>query len=422
MSTSEKSEKKRQNQGIYPVEPKNQHETGGLSSHIWVLALLTLLAAVTLMAILAWAPIEPSLAWLAPTAVPTPIPTATLTPGQIAVGFEPQLRTALDNQNWDRAFELAGIMDSVDPASERVPEWYVLTHLHYGQALLEDGLPHEAQAQFDLAVGHIPDNPKALLWQETNALYIQGQEAVDISLWDEAISAFAQAQERMPDYPGISDRLLDAYRSKGRAALDNGDWIESIQALTFVHNRVEDPEVVGMLADAFREKGADLFKEGQHQQARADLETALSYRPDDGEAKAILDKVMYILFPPKRIEINISTQRFSAYEGDRLVYQFVTSTGLRGRDTAAGHFRVQSKIPLAYSSIWRLQMPYWLGIYWVGSVENGIHALPIRPDGSVMWGGLLGQRASYGCVILSTSAARSIYNWAEIGTKVDIHY
>jgi lipoprotein-anchoring transpeptidase ErfK/SrfK len=67
-------------------------------------------------------------------------------------------------------------------------------------------------------------------------------------------------------------------------------------------------------------------------------------------------------------------------------------------------------------------MPYWLGIYWVGNVENGIHALPIRTDGTVMWGGLLGQRASYGCVILSNAAARTIYYWADIGTPVRIYY
>ena len=149
---------------------------------------------------------------------------------------------------------------------------------------------------------------------------------------------------------------------------------------------------------------------------------SLSLNPDDAQARVHLDEVMYILFPPKRIEINISTQRFYAWEGDTLVYKFVTSTGLRGKDTAAGNFKILDKIPMAYSSIWRLEMPYWLGIYYVGNVENGIHALPIRPNGSVMWGGLLGQRASYGCVILSTEAARIIYNWVEIGTPVNIHY
>jgi lipoprotein-anchoring transpeptidase ErfK/SrfK len=65
-------------------------------------------------------------------------------------------------------------------------------------------------------------------------------------------------------------------------------------------------------------------------------------------------------------------------------------------------------------------MPYWLGIYWVKGIENGIHALPIRPNGTVMWGGLLGQRASYGCVILSTANAKRLYNWVDIGTEVKI--
>jgi lipoprotein-anchoring transpeptidase ErfK/SrfK len=83
---------------------------------------------------------------------------------------------------------------------------------------------------------------------------------------------------------------------------------------------------------------------------------------------------------------------------------------------------VLDKIPLAYSSIWQLEMPYWLGIYYVGGIENGIHALPIRPDGTVMWGGLLGTRQSYGCVILDTEVARQIYEWAEIGTPVEIRF
>ncbi len=145
-------------------------------------------------------------------------------------------------------------------------------------------------------------------------------------------------------------------------------------------------------------------------------------KPDDAEARQHLDRVMYVLFPPKRIEVNVSTQRFYAWEGDTLVYEFLTSTGLPGQDTATGHFKVLDKIPMAHSSVWRLDMPYWLGIYYVGNIENGIHALPIRPDGTVMWGGLLGQKASYGCIILSTEAARIIYNWAEVGTAVDIHY
>jgi len=39
-----------------------------------------------------------------------------------------------------------------------------------------------------------------------------------------------------------------------------------------------------------------------------------------------------------------------------------------------------------------------------------------------MWGGWLGTKQSYGCVILDTAAAKRVYDWAEICIPVDIHY
>ena len=98
------------------------------------------------------------------------------------------------------------------------------------------------------------------------------------------------------------------------------------------------------------------------------------------------------------------------------------STGGYGSPTVPGNYHVLDKIPNAYASTWNLQMPYWLGIYYAGTLENGIHALPILSNGQRLWEGYLGQRVSYGCVILSTEAARTLYHWAEIGTPVIIHY
>jgi tetratricopeptide (TPR) repeat protein len=261
-------------------------------------------------------------------------------------------------------------------------------------------------------------------------LYLAGREALVAGDWPAAVQALTQAYDLMPNYSDLPVRVVEAYRLQGQAAMAAKDWTAAIKALTEARARSqatlgqspEDTGLTDLLATAYRERGVTAQEQGDLQAARTDLEAALALRPGDEEAKSHYDAVMYILFPPKRIEINISTQRFYAWLGDELVYSFPTSTGLRGRDTAAGHFKVLDKIPMAYSSIWRLKMPYWLGIYYVGSIENGIHALPIRPDGSVMWGGLLGQKASYGCVILSTEAARIIYEWAEIGTPVHIHY
>jgi len=121
----------------------------------------------------------------------------------------------------------------------------------------------------------------------------------------------------------------------------------------------------------------------------------------------------------KRIVVDISEQRMYVWQGDTLVWNFVTSTGLDGYPTRRGSFQVQSRIPNAWSSAWQLWMPYWLGIYWAGGSENGIHALPII-NGQTLWEGYLGSPISYGCVVLSAADAERLYGWADIGTAVDI--
>ncbi|MEK7325730.1 MAG: LysM peptidoglycan-binding domain-containing protein [Chloroflexota bacterium] len=124
----------------------------------------------------------------------------------------------------------------------------------------------------------------------------------------------------------------------------------------------------------------------------------------------------------KTILVDISEQHMYVYEGGGLIWSWVTSTGERGRDTVPGNFSVLNKIPNAYAYTWNLQMPYWLGIYWAGSLQNGIHALPILSNGETLWAGWLGTPVSYGCVILSTENAATLYNWAEVGTPVKIQW
>jgi len=124
----------------------------------------------------------------------------------------------------------------------------------------------------------------------------------------------------------------------------------------------------------------------------------------------------------KRIVIDLSEQHMYVYQDGGLLYSWVTSTGMPGAATIPGNFQVLTKLPNAYAYTWGLQMPYWLGIYWAGSLQNGIHALPIMADGRILWDGYLGQPVSYGCVILSTENAQTLYNWAEVGTPVDIQY
>ena len=124
----------------------------------------------------------------------------------------------------------------------------------------------------------------------------------------------------------------------------------------------------------------------------------------------------------KHIVVNLSEQHLYAYQGDQLVYSFVASSGAAPYYTRVGEFRVQSKIPNAYGSTWNIWMPHWLGIYWAGSTENGIHALPVMANGVTLWAGYLGTPVSYGCIVLGTYEASLLYTWADIGTPVSIRY
>ena len=123
----------------------------------------------------------------------------------------------------------------------------------------------------------------------------------------------------------------------------------------------------------------------------------------------------------KRILVDISEQHMYVYEGDMLVYSFIASTGM-GNSTRVGTFSVLNKIPNAYGATWNIWMPNWLGIYWSGSLQNGIHALPILPGGGILWAGYLGTPISYGCVVLGTYDAQTLYNWVDVGTPVIIQW
>ncbi len=123
----------------------------------------------------------------------------------------------------------------------------------------------------------------------------------------------------------------------------------------------------------------------------------------------------------KYILVDISEQHMYVYEGDTLVHSFIISTGM-GNSTRIGTFSVLNKIPNAYGATWNIWMPNWLGIYWSGSLQNGIHALPILSNGATLWAGYLGTPISYGCVVLDTYDAQVLYNWADIGTPVEIRW
>jgi LysM repeat protein len=119
----------------------------------------------------------------------------------------------------------------------------------------------------------------------------------------------------------------------------------------------------------------------------------------------------------KAIVVDVSDQRAYVYENGGLKWTFVVSTGLPGADTWRGDFAIQSKLPVAYASTWDLQMPYWLGFYWAGPLQNGFHALPILSNGIRLWAGLLGRPAGRANT-LQLGRDRDIGHRSELRTMV----
>lgn len=111
----------------------------------------------------------------------------------------------------------------------------------------------------------------------------------------------------------------------------------------------------------------------------------------------------------RRIIVDISDQRVYAYSGATLVM----SLPANAHGTRGGNFRVRNKIPMAKSYALGWKLPYWMGIYMSGGLENGFHGTAITARGG---------RASnsLGCIVMSTANAQRLYAWASVGTPVTV--
>ncbi len=123
-----------------------------------------------------------------------------------------------------------------------------------------------------------------------------------------------------------------------------------------------------------------------------------------------------------QMTVSIGQQRCKVYRDEQLLYNWPCSTGRAGSGTKTGTFYVQSKYREAWGSRWGFYMPYWLGIYWAGGSENGIHGLPYQPGGYPIWANSLGTPVTFGCVLLGANESATLWEMAYIGMPVVITY
>ena len=111
------------------------------------------------------------------------------------------------------------------------------------------------------------------------------------------------------------------------------------------------------------------------------------------------------------VSIDMYEQVLIAYENDTAVYSTVISTGLPGTDTNEGLFRVWAALPQdRMSGAAGAPNAYDLtGVPWVQYFDGGISLH------GTYWHDNFGYRRSRGCVNLSISDARWIFEWAQEG-------
>jgi LysM repeat protein len=113
------------------------------------------------------------------------------------------------------------------------------------------------------------------------------------------------------------------------------------------------------------------------------------------------------------IEVDLSAQRLTAYQGSTAVRSTLVSTGLPRTPTPTGQFRVYVKYASTTMSgpgYYLTNVPYTMYFY----RGYGLHG--------TYWHSNFGHPMSHGCINLPTSEAQWLFNWASVGTLVNIHY
>lgn len=117
------------------------------------------------------------------------------------------------------------------------------------------------------------------------------------------------------------------------------------------------------------------------------------------------------------IDVNLSTQSLNAFEGDALVYSALVSSGLPSFPTVTGQFRTWIKYESQTMDGRLLGYDYYLeGVPYVMYFyeDYAIHG--------AYWHNNFGYPMSHGCVNVSIPDSEWLFNWAPLGTLVNVHY
>jgi len=113
------------------------------------------------------------------------------------------------------------------------------------------------------------------------------------------------------------------------------------------------------------------------------------------------------------IDVNLTQQMTYAYQGDAVVNSFLVSTGTWQYPTVTGQYHIYVKLrytDMTGPGYYLPNVPFTMYFY----QGYGLHG--------TYWHHNFGTPMSHGCVNLSIPDSEWLYNWASVGTLVNIHY
>lgn len=140
--------------------------------------------------------------------------------------------------------------------------------------------------------------------------------------------------------------------------------------------------------------------------------------PPPTDPPPVIDPINPILPPDvglneRWIDVNLSQQRAHAYEGGSLLRSFIVSTGTWQYPTVIGQFRIYVKYrfaDMAGPGYYLPNVPFVMYFF----KGYGLHG--------TYWHNNFGTPMSHGCINFTIDEAGWVYNFASVGTIINIHY
>jgi lipoprotein-anchoring transpeptidase ErfK/SrfK len=122
----------------------------------------------------------------------------------------------------------------------------------------------------------------------------------------------------------------------------------------------------------------------------------------------------------KKIVVNLAAQTLEALEGRRHVFAFDCVTGSSDHPTKPGIFTISRKHRVHRSAKYNAQMNYAMFFSADGKAIHQYHGFLPLTIVRAMKSGVSDWFGSHGCVRLTEDDAKALFEWAPIGTVVDI--